>query len=378
MKIAIMAHRGIPANWGGSETAVEEIGQRMVGMGHEVIVYCRKHNSKTDVKTYKGMQRVVLPSINTTGTDMLSHTFLSIWHSALFKKVDVIHFHGVGSALLFPMLKIISRSRTILVVDGPDWERPKWGPVARTMLRSSFPIAVRFADAIISDNRPVQRLFLERYGRETEYITYGANIRPVERTGEVERQKLEHNRYLIQVAALLPDKGVHVLIEAYEKLETDMPLVIVGDTPYATEYKTRLMATKDKRIRFLGYIYGERYRELVQQAYAYVHPLIVDGTSPALLQAMALGKCVISTDLPETMGVVEGAAMTFKSEDIEDLRAKLRFALDRPDEVARYGSLAYQRIMEQYNWDHVAKQYEALSLKVLNKPYDIALLSDKK
>ena len=138
------------------------------------------------------------------------------------------------------------------------------------------------------------------------------------------------------------------------------------------------MATKDKRIRFLGYIYGERYRELVQQAYAYVHPLIVDGTSPALLQAMALGKCVISTDLPETMGVVEGAAMTFKSEDIEDLRAKLRFALDRPDEVARYGSLAYQRIMEQYNWDHVAKQYEALSLKVLNKPYDIALLSDKK
>jgi glycosyltransferase involved in cell wall biosynthesis len=376
MRIAIMAHRGIPANFGGSETAVEEIGQRLAEMGHEVIVYCRKHNSRTNTKMYKGMQRVVLPSINTTSTDMLSHTFLSIWNSSLFHKVDVIHFHGVGAALLFPMLKLLSHSRTILVVDGPDWNRPKWGWLARTMLLSSFPVAVRFADAIVSDNRPVQQLFLKQFGRKTEYITYGANTRPVESTGELDRQGLEPGRYLIQVAALVPDKGIHVLIEAYERLETDMPLVIVGDTPYATEYKTKLRATKDKRIRFLGYIYGERYRELVKHAYLYVHPLIVDGTSPALLQAMALGKCVISTDLPETMGVVEGAAMKFISEDVDNLRAKLRYALDNPDQVAKFGQLAYQRVEQRYNWDLVAQQYEALSYKVLQKPYNVALLSD--
>lgn len=376
MKIAIMAHRGLPATWGGSETAVEEIGQRLVELGHEVIVYCRKHNSKTDMKVYKGMQRVVLPSLNTTGTDMLSHTFLSIWHAALFKKVDVIHFHGVGAALLFPLVKLLSRSRTILVVDGPDWNRPKWGRLARTMLRSSFPFAVRFSDAIVSDNRPVQQLFLDQYGRKTEYITYGANTRPVEFSGELERQGLEPGKYLIQVAALVPDKGVHVLVEAYEGLETDMPLVIVGDTPYATEYKAKVMSTKDKRIRFLGYIYGDRYRELVQHAYLYVHPLIVDGTSPALLQAMAQGKCIVSTDLPETMGVVEGAAITFRSEDPADLQAKLRFALDNPDEVSRYGKLAYQRVEQRYNWDLVVKQYEALSYKVLKQPFNSELLAN--
>ncbi len=116
---------------------------------------------------------------------------------------------------------------------------------------------------------------------------------------------------------------------------------------------------------------------MVQHAYLYVHPLIVDGTSPALLQAMALGKCIVSTDLPETLGVVEGAALTFESENVEDLRAKLRYALDNPEEVAQFGRLAYQRVEQRYNWDLVARQYEALSYKVLHKPYNVALLADQ-
>lgn len=377
MRIVVIGHRGIPANFGGSETAVEEIGQRLVQSGHELIVYCRRHNSTSDAKVYKGMERVVLPSINSLSFDMPSHTFLSIWHLALTrKKPDIIHFHGVGNALFFPLLKILSGSITLLVVDGPDWNRPKWGRAARLALRTSFPMAVRLADVIISDNRPVQRLFRQEWGRETDYVTYGANTTPPPHTGELDKHGLEPGRYLIQVGALVPDKGAHLLVEAYEQIETDMPLVIVGDTPYTTEYKAQVMATGDKRIHFLGYIFGERYRELVQNAYAYVHPLIVDGTSPALLQAMALGKCVVSTDLPETLGVVEGAAITFRSEDVQDLRQKLRQVLDNPEQVAEYGRLARQRVEERYNWDLVSRQYEALSYKALGLPYDATLLDD--
>ncbi|MBN1179955.1 MAG: glycosyltransferase [Anaerolineae bacterium] len=373
MKIAIVGHRGIPANFGGSETAVEEIGQRLVRMGHEVIVYCRRHNSTTDANVYKGMKRVVLPSINTLSLDMPSHTFLCVWHLALTQKVDVIHFHGVGNALFFPLLKVLSRSKTLLVVDGPDWQRPKWGRIARLALRTSFPLAVRYADEIISDNRPVQQLFRDDYGRETCYVTYGAAMDPVGTTTELERHGLTPGNYLLQVAALVPDKGIHLSVQAFEQLESDMPLVIVGDTPYTTGYKAEVMSTADPRIHFLGYVYGSRCQELVENAYAYVHPLIVDGTSPALLQAMALGKCVISTDLPETMGVVEGAALTFRSEDVADLREKMKYALDHPERVAEFGRLARRRIEERYNWDTVARQYEALSQKVLGLPYDAAL-----
>jgi glycosyltransferase involved in cell wall biosynthesis len=223
----------------------------------------------------------------------------------------------------------------------------------------------------------VQQLFREEYGLETEYVTYGANMEPVPTTTEVEKHGLVPGRYFIQVAALVPDKGVHVLVEAYERLETDMPLVIVGDTPYTTQYRDQVMSTQDERIRFLGYIYGERYRELVQHAYAYVHPLIVDGTSPALLQAMALGKCVISTDLPETMGVVEGAAITFESQNVPDLTEKLAYARDHPDRVAEYGRLALQRVQERYSWDVVTSQYEALSYKALGLPYDRTVLESE-
>lgn len=368
MRIAIVGHRGIPANFGGSETAVEEIGQRLVKMGHEVVVYCRKHNSTTDARDYKGMERIVLPSINTLNLDMPTHTFLSILHLALFKKVDVIHFHGVGNALFLPLLKLLSRSKSLVIVDGPDWQRPKWGMMARLAFRLSFPMAVRFADEIISDNRPVQRLFKEGYGRETDYVVYGADLEPVGGTDELRKYSLKPGNYLLQVAAIVPDKGVHLLVEAYEKLETDKPLVIVGDTPYTTEYKAKVMSTSDQRIHFLGYIYNEGYRELVENAYVYVHPLITDGTSPALLQAMALGKCIISSDLPETLGVVEGVAITFKSQDVNDLRKKLRFALDNPDLVTKYGTLARQRIVERYNWDDVAKQYEMLSYRALGIP----------
>jgi glycosyltransferase involved in cell wall biosynthesis len=373
MRIAIVGIRGIPANFGGSETAVEEIGERLVKMGHEVIVYCRKHSSTTDANTYKGMERVVLPSINTLNLDMPSHTFLSIWHMAFKRKADIIHFHGVGNALFFPLHRVLSRRNTLLVVDGPDWNRPKWGWLARMALRTSFPMAVRFADEIISDNRPVQKLFREQYDRETDYVVYGANMEPVSNTKVCEKYGLTPGKFLVQVGALVPDKGIHLSVEAYEKIETDFPLVIIGDTLYAHDYKAEVMSTRDPRIHFLGYIYGDQYLELVKNAYAYIHPLIVDGTSPALLQAMALGKCVISTDLPETRGVVEEVAILFKSQDVSDLRQKIRFALDNPDQVTIFGELAAQRVEERFNWDVVAKQYEALSYKALGQPYDKTL-----
>jgi glycosyltransferase involved in cell wall biosynthesis len=175
LRIAIMGHRGIPANFGGSETAVEEIGSRLAAKGHQVVVYCRQHNSTTSETFYKGMKRVVLPSINTLAFDMPSHTFLSVLHLCFFNTADIVHFHGVGNALFLPLLRLIGRrKKSLVIVDGPDWQRPKWGCLAKWAFKVSFPLAARLAGEIISDNRPVQKLFCERYHRETLYIPYGA------------------------------------------------------------------------------------------------------------------------------------------------------------------------------------------------------------
>ena len=365
MRIGMLGIRGVPANFGGSETAVEEIGSRLVRRGHQVTVYCRKHKDALPGRAdYKGMRRIVRPSLNTLNLDLMSHTLVCLLQMRR-ERFDVVHFHGVGNALLLPLFKLTGRgARSLLIVDGPDWQRPKWGKTARLAFRASFPMAVRLADEIISDNSQVQQLFQEKYGRQTPLVGYGADLdRPTTR-GALEKYGLKPGQYILQVAAIVPDKGVHVLVEAYEKLRTDMPLVIVGDTPYLTDYKKQVQSTTDPRIKFLGYVYGLEYRELLANCYMYIHPLIVDGTSPALLQAMAYGACVIGSDLPEIDGTLADTGPRFPARDADRLREQMALMLANPAQVHDYGRAARQRVIDHFNWDEVTNDYEQLSQKI--------------
>lgn len=237
--------------------------------------------------------------------------------------------------------------------------------MAQLAFRASFPMAVRWADEIISDNVQVQDLFREQYKRETPLVGYGADLQKPDTVTALEKYGLKPGEYVLQVAAIVPDKGVHVLVEAYEKLKTDVPLVIVGDTPYMTDYKAKVQSTKDKRIHFLGYVYGQEYRELLANCRLYIHPLFVDGTSPALLQAMAYGCCIIASDLSEIDGSLADCGPRFKTGDADALRDQMDRMLASPDQAATYGRLARQRIIDYFNWDKVTDDYEALSQKLL-------------
>ncbi len=366
MKIAVMGIRGVPANFGGSETAVEEIGSRLVQRGHEVTVYCRRHKSSgLGSASYKGMRRIVLPSVNTLNLDLISHSWLSLLQ-IVRERFDVVHFHGVGNALLLPQFKLTGRgARSLVIVDGPDWLRPKWGAMARLAFRASFPMAVRWADEIISDNVQVQTLFRQRYGRETPLVGYGADlVRPTAQEA-LEKYGLSPNGYILQVGALVPDKGPHVTLAAYEKLETDLPLVLIGDTPYLSAYKAKLKSTTDPRVRFLGYVYGSEYRQMLAHCRLYIHPLLVDGTSPALLQAMAYGCNIIGSDLPEIDGTLAEAGLRFPTSDAAALRSRMAEALARPEWMAEFGRKARQRIIERFSWDQVTDRYEQLSQALL-------------
>ncbi|MCL4487635.1 MAG: glycosyltransferase [Chloroflexi bacterium] len=362
MRIAVVGIRGVPANFGGSETAVEEIGARLVARGHQVTVYCREHHdSLHGHRDYKGMRRVVLPSLNTLNLDLMSHSFLCLLHMAR-EEFDIVHFHGVGNALLLPLFRLTGRrAKSLLVVDGPDWRRPKWGRMARLAFKASFPMAARMADEIISDNIQVQELFLKNYGRGTPLVGYGADLNRPSTYGALQKQGLEAGKYILQVGALVPDKGAHVLVEAYKQIRTDWPLVIVGDSPYATAYKAAVRSTKDSRIRFLGYVYGLEYRELLANCGLYIHPLLVDGTSPALLQAMAYGCCIIASDLPEIDGTLADTGPRFRTGDANSLREQIALMLDHPDRARQFGEKARSRVIAYFDWDQVTNQYEQLS-----------------
>ncbi len=358
VRVAVSGIRGVPANWGGSETAVEEIGSRLAEQGFETTVYCRRRNSTTDAKTYRGMRRVVLPSLGSLNFDTLSHTLLASLHILLRNTADVVHFHGMGNALATPLF-FLSRKRVVITIDGPDWRRPKWGRVARAMLRLSAYVATRWADALIIDNLPSIRYFRERFGVTGTYIAYGADPKRPASTEHLERRGLRPRGYVLFVGALLPDKGPDVLIDAYRQVSTDLPLVVVGDSPFVTDYgdALRRAAGRDPRVQMLGYAFGEEYRQLVANARLYVHPLRSDGTSPALLQALAFGSCVIVNSIEETLSAVGDAARAYRQNSSEDLARVISELLADEEASAGLRERARRLVEERYNWDHVAREH---------------------
>ncbi len=358
LHVAEAGIRGVPANYGGSETAVEEVGSRLAADGVIIDVYCRRHRSDYGGGTYKGMRRVVLPSIPTSQLDTITHSLLATLDAVVRRRPDVIHFHGMGNALCLPLFAL-SRTRTVITIDGPDWERPKWGPVARRVLRFSARMAVRLADHLIIDNHPSIDYFRRVFGVADDgftYIAYGADLDAPTETTELEALGLEPRGYFLFVGALVPDKGPDILLEAYPHVGGDLPLVVVGDSPFAPEFREELhrLSVRDDRIRMIGYQYGDAYRQLVANAYAYVHPPRREGTSPALLQAMGYGNCVVTNSLPEALAVTADAAIPFAQDDPADLARQLDRALADPQLVEEYRRRARERVRTEYSWDSVA------------------------
>jgi glycosyltransferase involved in cell wall biosynthesis len=361
VRVAVSGIRGIPANFGGSETAVEEIGKRLSRDGFDITVYCRRHNSETDTETYLGMRRVLLPSFGGFNFDTITHSLLASLDVLLRNRADVIHFHGVGNALLLPLFWF-SRKRIVVTIDGPDWERPKWGWLARRMLKLGAVMATRWGDVLIIDNHPSIEYFREKWGVDGTYIAYGADRDRPETTDYVESLGLRPREYLLFVGALVPDKGPDVLVDAYSRVDADLPLILVGDSPFADEYRESLRraAARDDRVRMLGYVYGDRYRELLAHAYAYVHPLRADGTSPALLQAMGYGSCIVINSNVEALSAVGDAAIPYANNDPADLAQKLERVIADPELAGDYRDRALRRAEQEYDWDQVAAAHAAV------------------
>lgn len=369
MRIAILGTRGIPANYSGFETSVEETAWRLAERGHDVVVYCRTNNVEINENEYRGVKLVKLPSIKSKHLDTPFHTTLSVCHLLMGKlRPDIIQMYGVGNSLWLLPLKI-ARKPIVAVVDGLDWQRKKWGQFAKFFLRISEKFALWWTDEYVVDSQAVIKHYLSRYKSPPIYIPYGANVPKTTMPDTLVREYgLIPNEYVLFVGRLVPEKGVHHLISAFEKVETDKKLVIVGDNAHDKDYVERLKSSKDPRIHFLGFVYGEAYRQLNKYAYVYVQPSELEGTSPALLGAMGLGNCVLVSDIPENRETIEDAGVTFKKNDPYDLAEKLQALIQAPEKVQKYKRLAIKRVQEHYSWEVVTDEYERLFLKLIDKP----------
>lgn len=366
MKIAMLGTRGVPASYSGFETCVEELGSRLAQRGHQVTVYCRSHHITYDQPVYKGMRLVKLPTIANKYLDTIVHSSLSSLH-ALTQDYDVALYFIAGNSLV-TWIPRLAGQRTLLNVDGLDWKRAKWPPLAKRYIQFAERMSTLLPHAIITDSRVVQRYYYDMYGADSTYIAYGADLprRPAGPT--LDRFGLSARGYVLFVGRLVPENCAHHLVEAWRRLDTDMQCVIVGDAPYAEDYQAELrrLAGSDPRIVFTGYVFGEGYWELSSNAYAFVETSGVGGTHPALVEAMAFGNCVVVHNTPENLETIDAAGLWYDGQaGAESLTPVLCTLLDAPPLVEAYRQAAAERAAAVYSWEAVTDAYEALFTQVL-------------
>lgn len=367
LRIAFLGMKCMPAlGQGGVEVVVEELSTRMAKLGHQVTCYNRsgKQGGKKGLTTYKGVRIVNVPTIDKRGLAAMSASTVAAIRAA-FGPYDVVHFHAEGPCAMLWLPKLMGK-RCIATIHGLDHQRAKWGKLASTYIMMGEKCAVRFADEVIVLSKGVQDYFQKTYGRKTRFIPNGVN-RPKLHEADLIRKKygLEKDGYILFLARLVPEKGLHYLIRAYRQVQTDKKLVIAGGTSDTDQFVKELkaLAAGDDRILFTGFVRGQMLEELYSNAYLYTLPSDLEGMPLSLLEAMSYGNCCLVSDIAECTEVVEDKAMVFRRGDVEDLREKLQTACDREELVQGYKKEAAEFICGKYDWDEVAAETVRLYYK---------------
>lgn len=361
MRIAILGIRGVPANYGGFETFAEQLGARLAAGGHEVTVYGRDRYIARDRQAYRGMRIVRLPAPRSKYLETVIHSLFAAIH-AIGGRYDIVYVCNSANVPAVVLLRLLGR-RVVLNVDGLEWQRAKWNQIGRTYYRVCAWAAAHLPIHLVTDARVIQDYYARAYGRQTDYFPYGTELEPVPDDGTLARVGLEPGRYVLYVSRLEPENNAHVVIDAYAKVTSDLPLAIVGDAPYASEYIAGLRATTDPRVRFLGAIYGDGYRVLRSHATAYVQATEVGGTHPALVEAMGYGNAIVANDVPEHRETLGDAGRYYA--DTAGLTTALQALLDDAAARAELGGRAHDRARALYSWDAVSDAYEAWFLTLV-------------
>jgi glycosyltransferase involved in cell wall biosynthesis len=370
--------RGVPARYGGFETAIEEIGSRLVAHGHEVTVYCR--GERHPERSYKGMRLVHLPTLKVKVAETLVHTALSVLHATARRLIrrgpDVVLMFNAANSPLLPMVRAV-RIPVATHVDGLEWKRTKWSGAGQRYYRAAESLAVRWSDALIADARGIQDYYRERFAAQTVFIAYGAPIVSMADEQKLTAAGYEPGGYHLVVARFEPENHLHLAVAGYRRSAARLPLVVVGSAPYADEYtqSVHALAEGDERVRFVGGLWDQDLLDaLYAGALSYIHGHSVGGTNPSLLRAMGAGAPVLAYDVTFNREVLDETGVFWSDED--GLAAELEATEADPQTATDRGAAARKRASETYVWDDVARSYERLCEDLIGRRLTRAGLRD--
>jgi glycosyltransferase involved in cell wall biosynthesis len=363
MRIGMLGLKGIPYP-AGIENFTEEVGWRLAARGHDVTVYVRPYVAVGE--EFRGVRIRRVPSLQTKHLDALSHTFLASL-DLLFADLDIVHYHALGPSV-FSIVPRVRGLKTVVQVHGLDWQRAKWSALASRCLKAAELSAVYFPHRTIAISESLKRYLEAKYDRAVDYLPTGVETYDYRAPQAIRQWGLEKDNYILFLSRLVPEKGCHYLIEAFEGLKTDKRLVIAGPCCGEDAYCVGLRRPENPNIVFTGAANEAILRELFSNAYLYVVPSDVEGLSHALLQGLSHGRCVLASDIEANLEALGDCGVTFRSGDVSDLRAKLQDLLDHPEFVRSCAPAAQARVRQHYSWDSVVDRLEAIYAQCCGSP----------
>ncbi len=379
MKIAMIGQKGMPPTFGGVERHVHDISVRLFALGHTVSVYARNWYTKKDITHVRGVEIIRLPSLHTKHLDTISHVLLSTIH-AMFRRVDIIHYHGVGPSLLSWIPRVFTPNiRVINTFHSVDRKHKKWGWFARLVLRTGEWTACTFAHRTIAVSQTISTYAEDVYNRTAHYIPNAVSL-PEKgiATSTITPFGLQSQSYVLLVTRLIPHKGVQYAITAWKKLEKEYPqimagkqLVVVGKGHYTNTYERRLqkMAESHKSIIFLGFQSGNTLQQLFAHANCFIQPSDNEGMSLALLEAMSHKLPVIASDIIENIRLIKDPRMLFRRSKSAALAKTLLHVLHlSAKEKKEIGMQNYRIVTKDHTPEKVVQQLHDVYTAVFAQP----------
>ncbi len=363
LRIALLGSRGVPHTYGGAEAFYIELAPRLAQRGHEVIVYNRSSLYTEKPSSYKGARLIYTPSIETKNLGSITHSLTSIV-DVIFRRVDVILCvnSGVLPQLLLPRLL---GKHVCCNMDGLQWEREKWGSVAKKYLYFNAKIARKICPkGIITDAYEMHRIYMEEFRTPSACITYGANIEASENPEVLAQYGLTPRQYYLIASRMVPENNADLIIEAFNAVRSDKILAIAGNANYKSAFVERLKAIAGPRVKFLGHIADlEHVKELHCNCYAYIHGHMLGGINPALVKALGYGNMILALNTLFNLEALRDSGILFER-SVEDLQTKIQYIEDNPVVATEYRRRAPDRIRADFTWDHIVDQYEELFLQL--------------
>jgi len=368
MRIAAFGgFRTIPPRAGGagSDKFAVELYPRIVAKGHKLIAYTRIYPDDSDIQpeSYKGIRLKAFKTVNKAGFDTLLHSFKATCDIIFHNTADYVHLHSGANSLWAIPLRLFGK-KVVVTQFAMDWKRDKWPWYGKLYYLLSNYLTAHIPNQVVFDNVFTKEYFEKKYKKSFAFIPYGSEVpRPSDDTTILKRLGLTTNEYFLFVGRFIPDKGLHLLVEAFEKVNTTKKLVLVGGSPNPNPYEQKIQSSTDKRIIFPGYIYGEDTNILMKNAYAYIQPSLIEGLSPVILTIMGLGTPLICSDIKENLFITKENAITFESGNSNSLKSAIEFSIENPKVLISIAKVGQLDILERFNWDKITKEYIAILKK---------------